>query len=230
MSKQRDRSARKRPGKTYRRIPINEHVSQASPDEVLRAMARLPSDLDWSAVAANVVPILPRRRSLPTETGAPLTLLLPPGIPVGFGVDIGPAVLHVGTDLVRTWGVEPAEVAMTALQNLGRKTAATRPRDLIDDRIDGVPVRVLQSGRGWASTLLLLPDELMRIFGGTDQAFVAPMRDLLVSMPGDTDPSFLGWLREELVCLDPNALAIEAFTLTSGQLAYRALDRLARLA
>jgi hypothetical protein len=143
----------------------------------------------------------------------------------GFGIDIGPAVMHVGPDLLSTWSIDPAELTATALENLRLRTRRSRTRDLLEDAIDGEPVRILQSGEGWASTLLLVEDELARIFGDEQQRFIAPMRDLLISLPVTADPEFVGWLNEEFAALDPNALALEAFTFQGGRLRYDALER-----
>ena len=89
--------------------------------------------------------------------------------------------------------------------------------------IDGVPVCVLQSGVGCASALVLVPDELERIFGGEPQCLIAPMRDLLISLPGDTDRSFAAWLNDEFSEMDPNGLALDAFVLEAGVLRYESL-------
>lgn len=224
MSKRRqDSRERRRAGKRHRGVPLGNGMSMAAPDEVLRALGRLPADLDWGTVAPNVFPVLARRRPLPPEIGEPLRVLLPPGIMTGFGIDIGPAVLHVGPDLLATWGLEPAELTARALENLRRRTARARPRDVREETIDGVPVRLLQSGWGWASTLLLVEDELIRLFGDGPQRFIAPMRDLLVSIPASVPGEFAGWLNDELTDLDPNALALDAFVLDGGQLRYETL-------
>jgi hypothetical protein len=82
---------------------------------------------------------------------------------------------------------------------------------------------VLQSGVGCASALLLVPDELVRIFGSEPQCLIAPMRDLLVSLPPDTDRTFVAWLNEEFSEMDPNGLALDAFGLEDGVLRYEAL-------
>ncbi len=226
MGKRRQQVRRqRRDGRQHRTVPIGGGMEMAAPDEVLRAIGRIPRDLDWDVVAPNVLPVLPRRRPMPAQIGEPLRVLLPPGIMTGFGIDIGPAVMHVGPDLLATWSIEPAELTATALDNLRLRAAGSRPRDLVAETIDDTPVRVFQSGWGWASTLLLLPDELVRLFGAGGQRFIAPMRDLLVSLPIEADPEFAGWLNEEFAALDPNALALDAFSLEDGQLRYETLGR-----
>ena len=68
-------------------------------------------------------------------------------------------------------------------------------------------MRILQSGVGCASALVLVPDELERIFGSAEQCLIAPMRDLLISMPVDADRELVGWLNDEFATMDPNGLA-----------------------
>ena len=87
----------------------------------------------------------------------------------------------------------------------------------------GVPVRILQSGLGCASALVLVPDELRRILGLEPQLLIAPMRDLVISMPPDTDRAFAAWINDEFAEMDPNGLALDAFALADGELRYEAL-------
>ena len=215
--------------KDYRTVDLGNGVVQATPEAVLRAMGGLPPDLEWEAMAGNVVPILPRRRPLPPQAGEPFRVTLPPGIPTGFGIDIGPAFLVVGEALLGTWPIGPADLVATALDNLRDRMRPVRPRDLVRQTLDGVPVRVLQSGVGCASALVLVPDELQRIFGPEAQALIAPMRDILISVPPDTDGSWLAWLNDEFAEMDPNGLALDAFVLEGGALRYEALGPRDRL-
>jgi hypothetical protein len=214
---------RRKAGKRYRTVDLGNGMEQAAPEVVLRAMGALPPDLDWVTLAPNVIPILPRRRPLPPQAGDPFRVTLPPGIPTGFGVDIGPAFLVVGTSLLETWPIGPADLVATGLQNLRDRLRSVRPRDLVAESIDGVPVRVLQSGAGCASALVLVPDELERIFGGGPQCLIAPMRDLLISLPEDADRAFVGWINDEFAEMDPNGLALDAFVLEGGALRYEPL-------
>src|SRR3954447_10479284 len=216
---------RHKSGKSYRTVDLGNGMVQATPDAVLRAMGGLPADLDWSSMAESVIPILPRRRPMPPLAGAPFRVTLPPGVPTGFGIDIGPAFLVVGESLLTTWPVGPAELVATALDNLRERMRTVRPRDLVTQAIDGVPVRVLQSGAGCASGLVLVADELRRIFGAEPQCLIAPMRDVLISMPVDTDRAFVAWINDEFADMDPNGLALDAFVVDAAGLRYEALGR-----
>jgi hypothetical protein len=220
---------RRKAGKVYRTVDIGGGMEQASPDAVLRAMGGLPPDLGWDVMAPNVIPILPRRRPMPPQAGEPFRVTLPPGIPTGFGIDIGPAFLVVGESLLATWPIGPADLVATALGNLRHRLRAVRPRDLVSQVLDGVPIRVLQSGVGCASALVLVPDELRRIFGEERQCLIAPMRDILISMPADADRAFAGWINEEFSEMDPNGLALDAFVLEEGTLRYETLRPPSRL-
>jgi hypothetical protein len=220
---------RRKAGKSYRTVDLGNGMVQATPEAVMRAMGELPPDLEWPVMAPNVVPILPRRRPLPPQAGDPFRVTLPPGIPTGFGIDIGPAFLVVGETLLGSWPIGPADLVATALDNLRGRMRAVRPRDLARQAIDGVPARVLQSGVGCASALVLVPDELERIFGHASQCLVAPMRDVLISFPADTDRAFVAWINDEFAELDPNGLALDAFVLEDGTLRYETLRPHGRL-
>jgi hypothetical protein len=214
---------RRKAGKSYHTQDIGNGMVQATPDAVMRAMGALPPDLEWPVMAPNVIPILPRRRPMPPQAGEPFRVTLPPGIPTGFGIDIGPAFLVVGESLLGTWSIGPADLVATALANLRARLRAVQSRDLERQAIDGVPLRVLQSGAGCASALVLAPDELQRIFGTGPQLLIAPMRDLLVSLPPEADRGFVAWLNDEFAEMDPNGLALDAFVLEDGALRYETL-------
>jgi len=210
-------------GKSYRTTDLGNGMVQATPEAVLRAMGGLPPDLEWPVMAPNVIPILPRRRPMPPQAGEPFRVMLPPGVPTGFGIDIGPAFLVVGESLLGTWPIGPADLVATALDNLRARMRRIRPRDLVPQSLDGIPVRVLQSGVGCASALVLVPDELRRIFGPEAQCLIAPMRDILISLPPDADRAFVAWINDEFAEMDPNGLALDAFVLDEGGLRYEAL-------
>ncbi len=145
---------RRKAGKDYRATDLGNGVEVATAEAVMRAVGSLPRDLDWEELAPSVIPVLPRRRPLPAEAGPPFRVTLPPGIPTGFGIDIGPALLVVGESLLAGWPVGPADLVARALANLQGRLRPVRPRDVADlvdrrrsrpDPPDGARLRI---GRG----------------------------------------------------------------------------------
>lgn len=221
---------RQRAGKDYRSEDLGNGIEVATAEAVMAAVGALPRDLGWDELAPSVIPVLPRRRPMPSTAGEPVRVTLPPGIPTGFGIDIGPAFLVVGRALLDGWPIGPAELVAQALANLRERVRPVRGRDLAKAEIDGVPVRVLQTGLGCASALVLLPDELARIMGDRRQTLIAPMRDVLVSLPENVDRAFAAWLNDELATMDPNGLALDAFVAEGGAITYERLAGLGRAA
>ena len=219
---------RRKQRKDYRTVDLGNGMVQATPEAVLRAMGGLPPDLGWEAMAGNVVPILPRRRPLPPQAGEPFRVTLPPGIPTGFGIDIGPAFLVVGEALLGTWPIGPADLVATALDNLRDRMRPIRPRDLVRQRwtasrsASSSPARVRVGARARARRAAA------DLRAGA-QALIAPMRDILISVPPDTDGSWLAWLNDEFAEMDSNGLALDAFVLEDGALRYESLGPRDRL-
>jgi hypothetical protein len=89
---------------------------------------------------------------------------------------------------------------------------------LIHEFVADVPTLAYQSREGWASVLLLLPDQLARVFGDEPRLILAPMRDVIFGLPVDTDREFARWFMEELCALDMNALDVPPLTFAGGEL------------
>lgn len=214
--------------------PVGPGVTVASPAEVAEALEAVPSPDDWSRMAAGLLPAFERRRPFAFDVGRPLTAVLPPGISVAIVYDFGPGLLRVTRELAAVWGIGEREIVETAMANLRRRvtSALATPDAIRVDRtdLDGLPVRGVISHDGWASALLLLPDLLGRVFGDEPCLFVAPMRDLLLAMPADTDIGLATRWTEGFESLDPNCLCLEAFAWDGQGLTIRVLDRAAAVA
>lgn len=150
-------------------------------------------------------------------------MLVPPGLSVGFAIDIGPAFINVDAAMVERWRLSAADLLARALDNLDRRMGGVMPGDLHDGSIDGLPVRLLQSSTGCASTYVLLPSSLRRILGPEAQLLIAPMRNLLISLPIDADREVAAWLFGEIAAQDPNCLAPAAIVLTGDHLSVEPL-------
>jgi hypothetical protein len=203
--------------------PTGPDVVTPSVEEVFAALKTLPEELSWEQIAPEVVPLFQRVRPYHHEMPEQLRVVVPPGLTVGFGVDIGPAFITVSPEMAGEWGVPADEILERALANLEARMAGVRPRDVFDGSIGDMPVRMLQSPTGSASTYVLVPAALGRIFGAHRQLVLAPMRNLLLSLPINADRDFAAWLFDEIAAQDPNCLAPAAFVIGDGQLALEAL-------
>jgi hypothetical protein len=206
-----------------RSVPMGPGIVSAGFDEVLAALRSAPDPADWATVGDLVVPVFPRRRPFSLDGPEPLRVRLPPGVLVGFGIDLGPAFAFVSQAMLDQWPVTMHGLTAIALANLRERLEDSGPHTVQQVERDGAWMRVLQTGLGIASTTVLLPEELRRIFGPGPQRFVAPMRDLLVSFPLASDPDLAAELVEDLAERDPNALAVESFVLDRGELRCEAL-------
>lgn len=179
----------------------------------------------WSDLAEDVMPIFERARPFSHEAEPPVHAVVPPGVTVGFGVDAGPAFLRIAAGHLAAWPVDLAGLTAQAVENLGRRARRARPRDVLQDTVRGVPAVVFQSLEGWASTAVLVPEAMERLFGPRPALFVAPSRDLLIGLPHDVDLEFATWLTEEFEATDPNGLRLEAFEWRAGTVHCRPLRR-----
>ena len=199
--------------------PIDEPlVSTASKDEVVRAIESIDLGAPWIEVAPKLRLALPRRRPLPIDPAELPVRDFPPGIRAVLGLDIGPAMLFVSHQQLAGWDV-PAERAFEqALDNVRARVAARRQFALVHERIADVPTLAFQSREGWASSLLLLPDELVRVVGDRNCLVLAPMRDLVLGLPLDAEREFAQYLLDEFAAADMNALDLPPFAMVDGHL------------
>jgi hypothetical protein len=221
MSKHR---VRQDPGPSRFRRPVAGHGTAAA------VAHRLLTDIGdhgfaWDDVADEILPVFERARPFPFEVDPPAVAIVPPGVTIGFGVDLGLAFARVAAAHLDDWPVDLAGLTDRALRNLRKRTRRARDFDLVEGPVGGVPTVAFQSRDGWASTTVLVPDAMERLFGRRPALFIAPSRDLLIGLPDDVDLEFATWLAEEFEATDPNALRLEAFAWRDGAIACRPLQR-----
>ena len=178
----------------------------ASLAELQAALDNQPRDLAWEWASAHVIPVMRRIRPYPPGFPEPLYTVVDPGVAVGFAIDIGPAFMNVGADLVRSWGIKLADVHARSLGNVIERAHAVDGGSIVEGSIDTTPTRWLQSGQSIGSVLVLTPDEVARIFGSQAAFFITPMRDLIIGLPAAVDRELAAWLWLEVASLDPNCL------------------------
>jgi hypothetical protein len=185
-------------------------------DATLRAaLNRVDPDRPWTKARADVLPMFPRVRPYPFPI-EPVRIMLPPGILVGFGIDIGPALTLVDAAQLERWGVGIETVADRALENVRRAAGRCDPNLVVREPIDGTPVMALQTGAGIGASMLLVPETLERFFGPGPNLILAPIRDLVIALPASVDLGFAAWLSEEWESMDPNHLHLGGWLHESG--------------
>jgi hypothetical protein len=181
--------------------------------------------LAWDDVADEILPVFERARPFSYDVEPPAQAVVPPGVTIGFGIDLGLAFARVAAAHLDDWPVDLPGLTDRALRNLRRRARHAGDYDLVSDAIGGIPTVVFQSRDGWASTAILVPEAVERFFGPGPALFIAPSRDLLVGLPVDVDLELATWLAEEFEAEDPNALRLEAFEWRDRTVRCRPLQR-----
>ena len=205
-------------------VPTGPGIHGASVEEVVEAVQAVPAPDDWPALAPMLVPIFQRLRPYFDAFPEPLRVLVPPGISISFAIDIGPALLHVSPDIAAKWPVSVDEMTERALENIADRAAQVPPDRVYRHPVGDVPSAWLQSGVGGASTFVLRPRELPRLFGPGPHLYIAPMRDLLIALPADVNREFALWLYAEIADQDPNCLAPIGFWSDGSRVTLEALE------
>lgn len=198
-------------------------MSNAQADRSSRSLDQ--QRIVWDEVADDILPVFERARPFAYEIEPPVHAVVPPGVTIGFGIDLGLAFARVPATQLEAWPVDLEGLTAQALRNLRQRARDATAFDLVRERIGRVPTVVFQSRDGWASTAILVPDAIDRLFGPRPALFIAPSRDLLVGLPVDVDMAFATWLAEEFEADDPNALRLEGFEWRDRAVHCRPLER-----
>jgi hypothetical protein len=198
-------------------------VRVAPLEDVLAAFDRLP-DGSWLTMRELIRPVFHRHRPFPFPMEF-VSRIVPPGVSIGFAADVGPSFAHVHQGMLDDWGIGADALSDVAFANLRACVAGRSAGNLVREQVGGVPTIAYQSGDGWASTLLLVPELIDEVLGRGDRLFVAPMRDLLIDLPPGVEIEFASWLTSEFEALDPNSLCLEGFRYQDGKLSIVPLER-----
>ena len=147
-----------------------------------------------------------------------------PGVDVAFAIEADVVHIRIDQTELDRWDKRVEELMPVALANL-RRAVGTWNGNVIDDQYECFSVRTLEGWPHWAVSLLLLPDELQRIFGSADQLFVAPYACNLVALPVDVDRDVAADLVDMYGTINPRSLlrGLPAFVLRDGTLSIEEL-------
>jgi hypothetical protein len=192
--------------------------------ELKHAMDSIPDDLSWEWAKERLVPVLERPGSDPFPQDPQLSAVADCGVSYGFGIEIGPGFARVNRGMATRWDRPDEVIRDVALANLRRRLYDEDPTfETVDVPKGAVVVRLLTKPQGFASSVLLVPDALRRIFGDADQVFTAPSRPVLLAFPPDATADEIELVTREMEELDQHPLLLDPFRLTGGQLRWDGL-------
>ena len=182
-----DTKRRKRRRDGLQLTPLGGRMDPELMDRILEEAKAIDFDAPFVDLAPRILPVLKRVWHPYPPDMQLVNVTLPPGIPTGFCIDMGPAFSHITSDLLERWQLDIPTLLTTALDNL-RALVLVEPPVVQRFTHEGVDVMAIQ-GQGWGSALLLLPDVLGPIVGDRPRVLMAPTRNTVLSLPEDVDPA-----------------------------------------
>jgi uncharacterized protein YtpQ (UPF0354 family) len=149
---------------------------------IARAARRMPKPVPWDWARPRLMPLLAGPYLDRDEEGL-VRSVIHPGTTAIFGIDLGTAFPIVDHPVARRWECSADQIRDVALENLRRRAARLEPTSVRRGTMSGYAIRMLDGRPAWASSLVMAPAELLRLFGNDDQIVAAPDRSTLISLP-----------------------------------------------
>jgi hypothetical protein len=173
----------------------------------------------WDAVRTTILPMLRRVGRSAWNGPDAVELLVPPGLPTRFGVDLGPAMALVSPTLLETWGVDAMTLLGSALDNLRRRVVEEPPHVQRLAAV-GIPEATVIQGQAWGSALVLVPDRLATLIGPEPRMLLAPVRNMLVALPEDVDIESVDRLWQAITRDAPDELDLVPLLWTGSEVTF----------
>ncbi|MDL2334772.1 MAG: hypothetical protein QFC55_01905 [Chloroflexota bacterium] len=187
-----------------------------------RAARRMPKPVPWEWAKPRLLPLLsgpaidpPGLPTMRTAAG--------PGCAVEFGLDLSGVFPVVDALVAERWECDAAQLLEVSLANLRQRTSRLSPANLSAGALSGRMTRVFRQP-GWAASLVLLEDELVRLFGAHDQFIAVPGRSLLMSFPIEMPLRIVADTVVDFEAREVTPLLYEPFLITNGRLSWQPPD------
>jgi hypothetical protein len=185
-----------------------------------RAYAVMPKPVPWDWAEPRLIPLI--CGPFFDRPGEELIRsVLPPGAAVAFGIDLGHGVLpYVDVVVAERWECTPGQICAAALDNLERRASLIPTTALKSGTLSGHIVQLLDSPRGWSTSVLLTPVHLKRLLGEHDQILLAAGHGTLISMPMDAPAHVARELVYEYEAKERYPLLLDPFALVGGEITW----------
>jgi uncharacterized protein YtpQ (UPF0354 family) len=185
--------------------------------ERMRKAARsMPKPVPWEWAEQRVLPLL----AGPYFDADGLELVrtvMDPGCAVVFGLDLGMVFPLVDTTVAERWECTAEQITEVAVRNLRTRAAALGPATVTRGTMSGRIISRVENV-GWISSLVLIEDELMRLFGSHDQLLAAPGTSSLISLPVNTPTDVVADIVVDLEEGQSYPLMLDPFAIMDGRL------------
>jgi hypothetical protein len=184
-----------------------------------RAIRRMPKPMPWAWAEPRLLPFV----SGPSFDGRGEALVrtrAPIGPMVEFGVDLGGLFTFVDEVVAQRWECTPQQLMGRALLNLEDRASRIQRTDLVSGVMNGRRITMLRGRPTWASSLVLVPQQLFRLFGDHDQIVGTPETACLVSLPIDTPGQVVADIVVQLEWHARRPLWVNPFVVTDGHLTW----------
>lgn len=185
--------------------------------DLRRAVKQMPRPVPWDWAAPRLIPVVAGPvMDPPGESLVRVQSNLGPMVEIGL--DLGAAMTYVDARVAERWECSPDQLMARALKNLHDRAARIANDRVQTGVFSGRAVRVLRERPRWASSLLLIPDELFRLFGAHDQVIAAPTADCLLSFPLETPPLTIADIVVDFERGSRRPLWLDPFLVSEGRL------------
>lgn len=185
-----------------------------------RAVRALPKPAPWDWVEPRLVPLL-AGPMLDRPNAGLVRAISEPGCALVFGVEVEGAFLEVDRIVAERWERSAEDLYRTSMANLRRRAAAVRPAAVLSGTMSGRIFRRIVAPRRFASSLVLVPDELTRLLGEDTALLIAPTRDLLLAFDLGTPTWVAAEVALEFEARDPFPLMLDPFLLVDGRVEWQ---------
>lgn len=184
-----------------------------------RAIRRMPKPVRWEWAKLRVVPLLAGPMIDP-EGERLVRTVMDPGVTVIFGINLGAAFPLIDEAVAARWECSREQISEVATSNLEHWAAKLELGSVRTATMSGHQIRLIQDRPRWASSLVLVPEELRRLFGDYDQVFATPCQDTLLSFQPDIPSRVAGDIIVDFEASSTHPLVLDPFCLADGTLTW----------
>ena len=181
-----------------------------------RAAARMPKPVPWDWARPRLMPLLAQPCiDMPGEQRIRTVAAI--GCAIEFGIDLGGHFPIVDSVVAERWECSVEQLRDAALENLARRAAIIQTTAVQHAVMSGRAFRMLQAPAGCASSLLLVPEQIKRLFGAQDQILAAPGRHTLLSFRMDAPTLAVAEIAVDVEMSELMPLFLDPFAMYDGE-------------